>query len=185
MRSFPAISALLSNAFWGLALCLLIPHARASDHSASNHSIDVFLGYSRMGANDFYPNVGGLNGWDGAMHVKFERFAGIEGDVSRFGYGANATIPRTTSVMAGPRLTLGVLGVKVFAHALAGVEHSANSSGLPISGTALDVAAGGGADFKILPFFSWRLAADYLAAPTQETSSATHARFSTGIVFHF
>ena len=185
MHPIHRLFAVISSALFSIALLAHAPHARASDHSASNHSIDVFLGYSRMGANDFYPNVGGLNGWDGAMHVKFERFAGIEGDVSRFGYGANATIPRTTSVMAGPRLTLGVLGVKVFAHALAGVEHSANSSGLPISGTALDVAAGGGADFKILPFFSWRLAADYLAAPTQETSSATHARFSTGIVFHF
>lgn len=147
--------------------------------------MDVFLGYSRLGSNVFYPNTGGLNGWEGAFHIKLERFAGIEGDVSQYGYGADSTVPRTTSIMAGPRLTVGVLGVKIYAHALAGGEHSANSSGPAISGTALDVAVGAGADFKVLPFFSWRFAGDYIAAPTQQTGSGTHARFSTGLVFRF
>ena len=44
---------------------------------------------------------------------------------------------------------------------------------------------GGGADFRIAPFFSWRIAADYLNAPTQSPDGASHDRFTTGLVFRF
>jgi len=146
---------------------------------------DVFAGYSRLTADVFYPNVGGLNGWAGALNCKVKRFVGIEGDVSQYGFGANSNVPRTTAVMGGPRVTVGALGVRVFAHALAGGEHSANSSGLPISGGALTYALGGGVDLPIAPFFSWRAGADYFNAPTLSPASGRHARLSTGIVFRF
>jgi hypothetical protein len=146
---------------------------------------DVFVGYSHLFSNTFYPNSGGLNGWTGAMHVKLKPFFGIEGDLSHYGFGANASVPRTTTFLGGPRVTLGAAGIKVFVHALAGGEHSANSSGPPISGTALAVAVGGGADVRFAPFFSWRVGVDYLNAPTQSPGSGTHARFNTGLVFRF
>lgn len=148
---------------------------------------DVYLGYSRTGTDIFYPNVGGLNGWEGAMHVKLHKpFLGVEGDVSHYGFGANSTVPRTTIVMGGPRITLGALGPKVFAHALIGGEHSANSGGpTPISGGAFTWALGGGLDVPFAPFFAWRVAGDYLRAPTQSPSGSTPARFSTGLVFRF
>jgi hypothetical protein len=137
-----------------------------------------------------YRYVGGIKGWEGAMHVKLrEPFLGVEGDESHYGLGANSTIPRSTVVMFGPRFTLGVLGPKVFAHALIGGEHSANSGGpTPISGAALTWALGGGLDVRIAPFFAWRVAGDYLKAPTLSplgVSPSTPARFSAGLVFRF
>lgn len=148
---------------------------------------DAYLGYSRTGADTFYPNVGGLNGWDGALHIKLHKpFLGIEGDVSHYGLGSNSTVPRTTTAIVGPRLTLGALGPKVFAHALIGGEHSANSGGpTPISSSALAYALGGGLDIPIAPFFAWRFAADYIHAVGRSPAGGIPARFSTGIVFRF
>jgi len=173
--------------FWiGLGVvCLAFVVAGARPARALGPSVDVFLGYSRLGSDAFYPNVGGLNGWNGAMHVKIRRFLGLEGDVSQYGFGAASSVPRTTSVMGGPRVTVGAMGVHIFAHALAGGEHSANSAGAAISGGALDVGVGGGVDVRIAPFFAWRVAGDYLTAPTQSPGTASHSRFSTGVVFRF
>ena len=146
---------------------------------------DVYLGYSRLGTDVFYPNVGGLNGWQGALNLKVKPFVGIEGDVSQYGLGADSSIPRTTTVMGGPRITVGALGFRAFVHALGGMEHSANSSGLPISGNAVSYAVGGGVEMRILPFFAWRVAADYLGTPSSTPSTSAHNRVSTGLVFRF
>lgn len=148
---------------------------------------DVYVGYSRTGSDTFYPNVGGLNGWEGAMHVKLHMpFVGVEGDLSHYGLGTNSTVPRTTAFIFGPRVTLGALGPKIFVHALIGGEHSANSSGpTPISSTALASALGGGVDLPIAPFFAWRVAGDYLHAVGHSPAGGTPARFSTGIVVRF
>jgi hypothetical protein len=148
---------------------------------------DVYVGYSRTGTDTFYPNVGGLNGWEGAMHLSLHKpFLGIEGDLAHYGLGANSTVPRTTSFMAGPRLTAGAFGTKVFAHALFGGEHSANTSGpTQISAGAFSYALGGGLDVPIAPFFSWRVAGDYLRVSSGLPAGATPARFSTGLVFRF
>jgi len=148
---------------------------------------DVYLGYSRTGTDTFYPKVGGLNGWEGALHIKLHKpFIGIEGNVSHYGLGADSTVPRTTTGLFGPRFTLGVLGPKVFAHALLGGEHSANSGGsTSISGGALAYALGGGLDIPIAPFFAWRVAGDYIHAVGSSPAGGTPARFSTGLVFRF
>jgi hypothetical protein len=70
---------------------------------------DAYFGYSRTGNDAFYPGVGGLNGWEAALFVKIHKpFLGVEADVSHYGLGANSAIPRTTAVMAGPRV-----GVKI------------------------------------------------------------------------
>jgi hypothetical protein len=146
---------------------------------------DVYLGYSRLGTDVYYPNVGGLNGWEGALHVKVKSLAGLEGDLSQYGLGADSSIPRTTAFMGGPRITVGALGFRAFVHALGGIEHSANSSGVPISGNAVSYALGGGVETRILPFFAWRVAGDYLGAPTLNPSTSAHYRVSTGLVFRF
>ncbi|MDR3726975.1 MAG: hypothetical protein P4K86_08045 [Terracidiphilus sp.] len=157
----------------------------ASSACALGPKADAYVGYSRVGADAFYPNVGGLNGWQAALHVKMKPFLGGEADVAQYGLGASSTIPKTTTVMVGPRITVGTLGVKAFVHGLAGFEHSANSSGLSISGSSFSYALGGGFDLPLLPFFAWRVSGDYLSAPTLSPGSGTHARFGTGIVFRF
>jgi hypothetical protein len=144
---------------------------------------DVFAGYSRTGTDAFYQGAGGLNGWEGAVHIHLKPLLGIEGDVAHYGLGADSVIPRTTTYLAGPRVTVGALGIKIFAHGLFGGEHSSNNQG--ISGNAFTYAFGGGVDLPLAPFFRWRFMVDGINAPDQSPSDGTHARFATGLVFHF
>lgn len=147
---------------------------------------DIFLGYSRLGSDAFFPNVGGLNGWEAAAHFKVMPFIGLEGDVAHYGVGADAVIPRTTTFLAGPRVSVGALGLKVFAHGLIGGEHSANSGGaVRISENSFTYALGAGADIPLLPFFAWRIQGDRISAPSLSPNGGTQARFTTGIVFRF
>jgi hypothetical protein len=171
---------------WRFYLFLLFPAFLLTGVPSTQAQIpkgDVFLGYSRTGADTFYSGVGGLNGWEATGHLKVKPFLGIEGDVAHYGLEANSSIPRTTTVLLGPRFTLGAAGVKVFGHLLLGGEHSANSDG--ISGGTFAYALGGGLDVPIAPFFAWRLQGDRLSAPTQSPADGTPARFTTGIVFRF
>lgn len=163
-----------------MAAFLLVPAAQAQLRNS-----DAFFGYSRLGANAFYPNTGGLNGWDAAVHVHLAPFFGGEADVSHWGMGASAATPKTTSVMVGPRLTVKALGFSVFAHGLIGGEHSSNSAGASISGGAFTYAIGGGVDVPLLPFFAWRVGGDRIDAPTSSPSGANHYRINTGLVFRF
>jgi len=166
-----------------LMLFLLAPAAHAIGPKG-----DVFLGFSRLGTNTFYPNAGGLNGLEGTAHLKLRRFIGIEADVAHYGYGSSSDVPRTTTVMFGPRVTIGALGVRAYAHALIGGEHSSNSSGVNgvnIDAGAFSYALGGGVDVPVFPFFAWRVNGDYIAAPTLSTQDAVKGRISTGLVFRF
>ena len=113
--------------FLPFLLLFLPPPAHAAGPSG-----DLYLGYSRLGANTFNPNTDGLNGWEAAGHFHVMPFVGVEADVSHYGLGASSNISHSTTVLAGPRVTVG--------------------------------AAGGGADFRILPFFAWRVNADYINA---------------------
>src|SRR6266568_2541267 len=126
---------------------------------------DAFFGYSRTGSDTFYPNVGSLNGWEGALHLHIRPFVGIEGDVAHYGLGANSSVPRTTTALFGPRVTWGAAGVKIFGHGLVGGEHSSNNNG--ISGGAFTYAIGAGVDVPVAPFFGWRFSLDRLSAPNQ------------------
>lgn len=169
-----------------LLLCLLATLPLAARAATPGPKADVYFGYSRLGNDAFYPNIGGLNGWEAAVHVKIMPFVGVEGDFAHYGLGASAATPRTTTVLFGPRVTVGAAGVHVFVHGLVGGEHSANSGGpTPISADELSIALGGGADFRIAPFFAWRVAADYLNAPFETPGSGSHDRFTTGLVFRF
>lgn len=166
---------------FGLPLLLVLLPAPTR---ALGPGFDVYLGYSRLGANTFYPNTAGLNGWQATGHIHLLPFLGTEADVARYGLGSASNIPHTTTVMAGPRVTVGAAGIHVFAHGLAGWEHSTSGLPLNISSGALAVAAGGGVDFRIAPFFSWRVSADYIEAPTRSNTGG-HNRFGTGLVFRF
>jgi hypothetical protein len=145
---------------------------------------DVFVGYSRLMSDAFYANTGGLNGWEGSMHCKTKPFFGWEGNVSQYGLGAADSVPRTTAVLGGARLTAGTMGVHVWVHGLGGLEHSGNSVGVAISDTKFAYALGAGTDIRILPFFAWRVSGDYLNA-AGSNSDGNHARISTGIVIRF
>lgn len=145
---------------------------------------DVYFGYSHLGSRAFQAAAGGLNGWELAGHLKLMPYVGGEVDLAHYGAGGNSNVPHATTVLFGPRVTVGTGPVHLFMHGLVGWEHSANSSG-SISSGALTAALGGGADFRIAPHFAWRVMADYIAAPTSSPSGASHNRIGTGLVFRF
>ncbi len=147
---------------------------------------DVYFGYSRTANDTFNRGAGELNGWEGALHIHFAPFLGGEADVAQYGYGTSSEIPRTTTVMFGPRVTLKVLRIGLFAHGLGGLAHSSNSSSsaAPVSGTAFSYALGGGIDLPIFPYFALRFAGDRISS-TASPEEGTKARFSTGLVFRF
>jgi len=163
-------------------LCFAVGSASA----VSLRNNDAFVGYSRVGNQAFNPGVAGLNGWEAALHLHLHPFIGVEGDVAHYGLGADDIVPRTTTFLIGPRLSVKALGINLFAHGLVGGEHSANSgnAAVHISRGALAYAAGGGIDLPILPFFAWRFGLDYIAS-SDSPSGGRKGRFNTGLVFRF
>ena len=165
---------------------LLAPLTAFAAPEPKVHGSDVFFGYSRTGSDTFAKGAGGLNGWEGALHIHFAPFLGGEADVSQYGIGSSSTTPHTTDVLFGPRLTVRLLGIRPFAHVLGGIEHTANNSDspTPVSNTGFSYALGGGVDVPFLPFFAWRFAGDRISS-TESPAEGTKARFSTGLVFRF
>jgi hypothetical protein len=165
--------------------CILFTFPTSAAAQLRNH--DAFFGYSRLGSDAFYPNVGGLNGWEAALHIHLYPFFGVEGDVAHYGLGADSDVPRTTTVLVGPRISVKAIGINLFAHGLLGGEHSSNnsSSNPHISGGSFAYDLGGGIDLPLLPFFAWRFSADHISAPSQSPSGGTKARYNTGLVFRF
>jgi hypothetical protein len=167
-------------------LVAVVMMLQAAAGAQSLHNSDAYLGYSRLGSDAFYSNVGGLNGWNAAVHIHLRPFLGAEGEVAQYGLGADPSVPRTTTFMAGPRVTVKALGVGVFAHGLVGGEHSAsNGATVSISETTLAYAFGAGVDLPLLPFFAWRVGADRIAASTVSPSDGQKYRFNTGLVLRF
>ncbi len=147
---------------------------------------DISLGYTRTGNDTFYPNVGGLNGWDIDGQIRWKSVLGVEGDVAHYGLGADSGIPRTTTVLFGPKASVGAAGFKFFGHFLIGGEHSANSGGpTPVSHGSFAYALGAGADVPIAPLFAWRFQVDRFTAPLIAPAGGIPVRFTTGIVFRF
>ncbi len=166
--------------YFALAAFLLLPSmARALGPSA-----DVYLGYTRMGDKNFNSTAGSQSGIQLAGQLKIMPFVGAEIDYSHFGLSGAASIPHSSVVMVGPRVTVGVGSTKLFVHGLVGWEHSGSGDGL-IKAGALTLAMGGGADFRVKPHIYWRVTADYLGAPQSAPAGATHTRFGTGLVLRF
>lgn len=173
-------SAIIFMALTGI----VVMAAPASAASLRNH--DAFIGYSRLGSDAFYPNVGGLNGWEGALHIHLKPFFGVEGDVAHYGLWAGAAVPRTTTVLVGPRISVKAARINLFVHGMVGGAHSANGNvDTHISQGAFAYDFGGGVDLPIAPFFAWRFSLDRISAPTVSPGGGTPARFNTGLVFRF
>jgi hypothetical protein len=166
-------------------LLLLVPSAQARAASKA----DAYFGYSRVGANLYAPNTSGMNGWQGAFHVKAISVFGVEGDVSHYSQSPAGFSERVTNVMFGPRATVGLAGFSVFAHALAGLAfESATVTTLPsTSYNAASLAVGGGADFPLFLGLKLRATGDYLGnskAPSTGSAAPGHYRIGVGVAFH-
>lgn len=151
--------------------------------SAAGSGSDVYLGYSRLGNDAFNAGAGGLNGYQLAAFFKTRPLGGIEAELAHYGLGAGAANPHSTSLMFGPKVSLGFGLARVFAHGLIGGEHSSDKAGF--SGGALAWALGGGVDLPLSGLIAWRVGADYISAPTSSPGQSTRARFTTGIALRF
>lgn len=172
--------------FMLLLAALLLSLGSATAH-ARNAKTDVYFGYSRAGANLYSPNSPGMNGWQLAMNVKAIPFIGVEGDVSHFAANLGAGSQHATLLMFGPRVTVGAMGISVFAHLLGGFDHfSSNAVSLlpAISSTGTSYALGGGMDFPILLGLKIRATGDYLGN-NNAPPGASHYRIGVGVAYHF
>lgn len=153
---------------------------------------DVYFGYSRAGANLYNVYTPGMNGWQLAMHAHIKRvpFVGVEGDVSRYSADAGAGSQNVTLVMFGPRVTVGAMGFRVFAHGLGGVAHEWNDlvSFFPATSyNAVSYALGGGGEAPLFLGLKLRITGDYLGNSKAPSSSysPSHYRIGAGIAYHF
>src|SRR5258708_3590106 len=104
--------------FVAALVCFLIPCAEAKRPKG-----DIYIGYSRTGANLYAVYTPGMNGWQVAAHVKPFPFVGVEGDVSHYSQNPRGFSQQVTLVMFGPRVTVQAAGVSLFAHGLGGFAH--------------------------------------------------------------
>lgn len=155
---------------------------------------DVYLGYSRVGANLYQPNTPGMNGWQAAGHYKPFPFVGFEGDVARYTQSDQGFSQQVTTVMFGPRVTAHALGFSVFAHALGGLahEHGTLTTFPSVGYNAASYALGAGADIPLLLGLKVRVIGDYLGnskAPStsglSNGSGVSHYRVGAGLAYHF
>lgn len=154
---------------------------------------DVYLGYSRVGANLYGPNTAAMNGWQAAAQVKVVPFVGVEGDFSHYSQASNGFSEGATLVMFGPRVTVGGLGFSVFAHALGGIAHvnQTVTTFRSSSYNAASYALGVGADVPIFLGLKLRVTGDYLGNSNEPSAAASggagpsHYRIGAGLAYHF
>ena len=139
-----------------------------------------------------------LNGWDASANINFNRWVGVEADLS--GHykgdceGLSGLTCKDLAFMGGPRFTYRIGKITAFGHGLFGddtLSASTNVSDVSVSAsnTSFALATGGGVDYAVTNRISVRLGqADYfltrhfndIGAPNQN-----NFRVSAGIVFTF
>jgi opacity protein-like surface antigen len=186
-------------------------------HAQDVPRVEVFGGYSYLNgdvsaANPILNLLGlssvgdrlSLNGWDASASVNFNRWVGVEADLS--GHykgdceGLSGLTCKDLAFMGGPRITYRVGKITAFGHGLFGgdtLSASTNTNlitgasdvSASLSNTSFALAAGGGVDYAVTNRISVRLGqADYfltrhfndIGAPNQN-----NFRVSAGIVFTF
>ncbi len=141
--------------------------------------IDLFGGYSyeRLGTS---PGRN-LNGVEITGQFKFTNWLGVAADLdAHFGLPSQLD-GRTLHFMVGPQISFPAR-ISPFVHILAGIGHLSDNG---ITDTSFAGAVGGGIDWHIAPFISWRIIQgdDIL---THHFGAIQHnARVSTGIVLRF
>lgn len=178
----------LLSVFLFLFVCLIVPAAQAKGPKA-----DVYLGFSRVGANLYAGNTDGMNGWQAAANIKLFRLLGFEGDVSH--YSQSAFSEQVTTVMVGPRITAPAGALSFFAHALGGLAHqnaSPTTWVYPYADyTAASYALGGGGEIPVFRGAKFRVTCDYLGNSKAPTASdlggigPSHLRIGAGLAYRF
>lgn len=157
----------------------------------STPKVDVFGGYSFMRTGNGALVSGAtsdLNGWNAAFTGNFNKYLGLTADVSGLyngnlsGTGLGST---TNSFLFGPTVSFRTSSrITPFVHALFGVSRLGGTV-TGTTDTSFAMAAGGGADLKVSPRFSLRLAQLDWMRTNYFSTPQNNLRVSTGVVFHF
>lgn len=127
---------------------------------------DLFGGYSHLSSGGV-----GENGWQVDGHLKLVPFLGAEAGVSGYSQnGGNGYL-----YLFGPRATVGIHRVHLFAHFLVGAAHSPGANNFIYGG-------GGGLDLGLISHVAWRFEGDGFHEPNTATGGG---RFATGPVLRF
>jgi hypothetical protein len=157
---------------------------------------NIFFGYSYNRADLGGSDRANLNGWNGSLEGKVFPFVGIVADVSGH-YGSNtigggpgsngpfSVDDRLLTAVFGPRVSVSVGKIRPFAEAMFGVSHLRQEFGSSSDAeTSFASVYGGGIDYHLLPFLSWRVEGDAFRT-TFSSGTQNNFRLSTGIVFNF
>jgi opacity protein-like surface antigen len=170
-------------------LCLMSAAAMAQIPTAGN----VFFGYSFNHGETGVTDTGTLNGWEASLEGGMLPHIGMVADISQqYGklyhpyIGINAA-ETTSSVLFGPRVSFRVSKFRPYVHAMFGAGHLHEFNdyfGYDHSETSFADAIGGGVDYHLAPWVSWRVQLDALQTNFHSTWE-TNTRFATGLAVHF
>jgi hypothetical protein len=177
-----------------LALSLLAPFSLAQ---SPPKLIEVFGGYSYV-SSDFTGTVsGGVSGWNFSGAVRLFRYIQVVGDFSGFSPSGPNPCPTICgggpsasyrTYMGGPQFSVCIGRLQPFAHALFGAtKGSFTRADQQFGGdfSPLTYAFGGGVDVGLNRWLAVRGQIDVLDVGSQDFSSKSMGRFSTGLVVRF
>jgi len=150
-----------------LATALVFAFATPQAKALGPHG-DLFAGYSHLSSK-----YEGDNGFQFDGHLKVAPFLGAEGSVSIYPDVAGGGTGYL--YLFGPRATVSIKKVHLFAHFLLGGEHSDTYSSFVYGG-------GGGLDYSFQRHLAWRFQGDALHEPNNPGVTGS---FATGPVLRF
>jgi len=139
---------------------------------------NVYVGGSYSSSEIVTADRTGLKGWNGGAEAIVLPHVGIVADLS--GYYGDGGLTQYNFLL-GPRVSVNVGKWRPFAEALFGLGRE-NDGGFHQNSFASGF--GGGADYKFLKVFAWRVEADYIHT-SYFSAKQNDIKASTGIVFRF
>jgi hypothetical protein len=178
--------------FVALALFLLASFSLAQ----SPDRVEVFGGYSYISSDFTGSASGGVSGWNFSAAVRLFRYAGVVGDFSGFSPSGPNPCPSCGggpfasyhTFMGGPQVSARIGRLQPFAHALFGATKGAfTHTNYQFGGdfSPFTFAFGGGVDVGLNRWLAVRGQIDVLHVGSQDFSSRSMGRFSTGLVVRF
>jgi hypothetical protein len=168
--------------------------------------VEVFGGYQYFHANSGVSFSGfdnfSLNGWEGSVSGYFNHHVGITADFSGVYGTPSINVPQVGAIGIHTHLYTFMFGPTVraanksplqpFAHALFGGAHLTGAVNIPVIGSSVSDsdtgfawAAGGGLDYKALPFLAIRVAQFDFVQTHIGGDNQNHFRYSGGVVLRF
>jgi hypothetical protein len=122
-----------------------------------------------------------LNGWEVSAQYKVLSWIGAVADIDGHYASPSGLDTRQVNFMVGPQISF-PSHISPFAHVLVGIDHTRFGSS---ADTSVATAVGGGIDWHLVPFISWRVFQIDELYTHVFGGKQNSARVSTGVVIHF